>query len=47
MYLSKDIVREGNQILKNKSSKVSLPLSSEDLNCLKGLYEYVVISAID
>lgn len=47
MYLSKDIVKEGNQILKNISSKVSLPLSSDDLNCLKGLYEYVVISAID
>lgn len=47
MYLSKDIVKEGNQILKNISNKVSLPLSSDDLNCLKGLYEYVVISAID
>lgn len=47
MYLSKDIVKEGNQILRNKSAKVNLPLSSSDLNCLKGLYEYVVISSMD
>lgn len=47
MYLSKDIVKEGNQILKNVSTRVNLPLSSEDLECAKGLYEYVVISAID
>ena len=47
MYLSKDIVKEGNKILRNTSTKVNLPLSSEDLTCLKGLYEYVVISAID
>lgn len=47
MYLSKDIVKEGNQILRNTSVNVTLPLSSEDLNCLKGLYEYVVVSAVD
>ena len=47
MYLSKDIVKEGNQILKNVSSEVKLPLSDEDLNVLKGLHEYVVISQID
>jgi len=47
MYLSKDIVKEGNQILKNVSTRVNLPLSSEDLECAKGLYEYVVVSAID
>lgn len=47
MYLNKDIVKEGNQILKNKSAMVSMPLSSADLNCLKGLYEYVVISSVD
>lgn len=47
MYLSKDIVKEGNQILKNVSTRINLPLSSEDLECAKGLYEYVVISAID
>lgn len=47
MYLNKDIVKEGNQILRNISAKVSLPLSIADLNCLKGLYEYVVISSMD
>ena len=47
MYLNKDIIREGNQILRNTSEKVKLPLTSDDLNCLKGLYEYVVISSMD
>jgi len=47
MYLSKDIVKEGNQILKNISTRVNLPLSSDDLECAKGLYEYVIVSAID
>ena len=47
MYLEKDIVKEGNQILKKQSAKVSLPLSNADFNCLKGLYDYVVISSID
>lgn len=47
MYLSKDIVKEGNQILRNISTKVSLPLTSADFDCLKGLYEYVVISSMD
>ena len=47
MYLSKDIIKEGNQILREISSKVTLPLSMDDLNCAKQLYEYVVVSAID
>lgn len=47
MYLNKDIVKEGNQILRNQSAKVSLPLSNADFNCLKGLYEYVVVSSVD
>ncbi|MGM9969174.1 MAG: peptide deformylase [Anaeroplasma sp.] len=47
MYLSKDIVKEGNQILKNVSTKVSLPLSSDDEACIRGLYEYMIISGID
>ncbi len=47
MYLAKDIVKEGNQILKNVSSKVVLPLSSDDLACIKGLYEYMVVSQVD
>lgn len=47
MYLSKDIVKEGNQILRNTSTKVNTPLSSDDLECLKGLYEYMLISEND
>lgn len=47
MYLSKDIIMEGNPILRLKSTKVNLPLSSDDLNCAKGLYEYVIVSAVD
>lgn len=47
MYLSKDIIMEGNPILRLKSNKVNLPLSSDDLNCAKGLYEYVIVSAVD
>lgn len=47
MYLTKDIIKEGNQILRNISTRVNLPLSSEDLACAKGLYEYVIVSAID
>lgn len=47
MYLSKDIIKEGNQILRNVSSEVKLPLSLEDLSVLQSLHEYVVVSQID
>lgn len=47
MYLAKDIIKEGNQILKNVSTKVNFPLSSDDLACIKGLYEYMIISGVD
>ncbi len=47
MYLNKDICIEGNPILREKCKKVKLPLSQEDLDCLKNLYQYVVISEID
>ena len=47
MYLSKDIIKEGNKILKNVSTKVDIPLSKEDLECAKCLYEYMVVSGID
>ena len=47
MYLEKDIVKEGNQILKNVSAKVSLPLSSADLACARGLHEYMIVSEVD
>ena len=47
MYLAKDITKEGNPVLREKCQKVSLPLTKDDLNCIRGLFEYVVISAID
>ena len=47
MYLAKDIVKEGCQVLREKCDKVNLPLSSDDLNCIRGLYEYVIVSQID
>ena len=47
MYLEKDIVKEGNPLLRKTAEKVATPLSHEDLACLKGLYEYVVASSID
>ncbi len=46
-YLNKDIIKEGNPILRNISQKVAYPLNQDDLECLKGLYEYVVISSMD
>ena len=47
MFFSKDITKEGNPVLKQKCSNVTLPLSSADYEVLKGLYEYVIISAND
>lgn len=47
MFLNKDIVKEGNQILRNVSKEVQTPLSSSDLELLSGLHEYVVVSQID
>lgn len=47
MYLAKDITKEGNPVLREKCQKVSLPLTKDDLICIRGLFEYVVISAID
>ncbi len=44
MFLAKDITKEGNPVLREKCAKVKLPISSEDLEVLKGLYEYEVIS---
>lgn len=44
MYLSKDIVKEGSTLLKEKCTNVKMPLSSSDLEVLKGLNEYMVIS---
>lgn len=47
MFLNKDIVKEGNQILRNVSKEVQIPLLSSDLELLSGLHEYVVVSQID
>jgi peptide deformylase len=47
MYLEKDITKEGNPILRKICEEVKFPLSEEDLNVLKGLHEYEVISQID
>lgn len=47
MYLEKDIVKEGNEILKRISTNVNLPLSSDDLACARQLFEYVIVSAIE
>jgi len=47
MYLEKDITKEGNPVLRKVCEEVKLPLSEEDLNVLKGLHEYEVISQID
>jgi len=47
MYLEKDITKEGNPVLREKCQEVKLPISGEDLEVLKGLHEYEVISQID
>lgn len=47
MYLEKDIVKEGNELLNQKCEKVVFPLSSSDEACIRGLYEYMVVSAVD
>ena len=47
MYLEKDIVKEGTKSLYEVCQKVSTPLSSEDLACIRGLYEYMIVSAVD
>lgn len=36
MFLNKDIVKEGNQILRNVTKEVQIPLSSSDLELLSG-----------
>ena len=47
MYLSNDIVKEGVPSLNEKCQKVNIPLTSKDIECIRGLYEYMVVSAID
>lgn len=47
MYLMKDIVLEGTKSLNEKSLACAIPLTSEDLNVLTNLHEYVVASQIE
>ncbi len=47
MYLEKDIVKEGAQVLKDVAKKVPTPLSKDDLECAIGLFQYLVISEND
>ena len=47
MYLSDCIVKEGTASLYEKCKKVDIPLNSSDIECIRGLYEYMVISAVD
>ncbi len=44
MYLDKDIVKEGTPSLNEKCERVRLPLSSNDLEVAKNLFQYLVIS---
>ena len=47
MYFSNDIVKEGNEVLREIAKPVTLPINKEDLETLKNLHEYVVVSQID
>lgn len=47
MYLTKDIIKEGNQILRDKCVECSIPLNQDDLKVLEGLHEYVVVSQVE
>ena len=47
MYFDKDICKEGNPILRLKASEVKLPLTAKDIEVLKGLYQYLIISEVD
>lgn len=41
MYTMKDIIREGNPILKKKSTEVTIPLSNEDEQTIKDMIDYI------
>ena len=41
MILMKDIIREGNPLLREKSTEVNLPLSKEDEDILISMIEYI------
>ena len=44
MYLDKDIVKEGAPSLNEKCERVRLPLSKNDLEVAKNLFQYLIIS---
>ena len=47
MLLMKDIVQEGNPVLRKRAVNVDLPLSDEDFNTLKAMNEYILNSQDD
>ena len=47
MILMHDIIREGDERLKQKSKDVVTPVSEEDINLLKDMLEYVHNSVDD
>lgn len=44
MFLMKDIVRDGNKVLRQQAKKVNFPLSNEDKQLAKDLMEYLEVS---
>ena len=41
MLLYKDIVKDGNEVLRLKANDVLIPLSNEDKQTLKDMHEYL------
>ena len=44
MYLMKDIVRDGDPVLRQQAAKVTFPLSDEVKEATKNMMEYLVVS---
>lgn len=44
MYLMKDIVRDGDPVLRKRAAKVAFPLSDEDQALAKNMMEYLEVS---
>jgi peptide deformylase len=44
MYLMKDIVRDGDPVLRRQAEKVTFPLSEADIEASKNMMEYLIIS---
>ncbi|WP_056965964.1 peptide deformylase [Apilactobacillus ozensis] len=44
MFLMKDIVRDGNKVLRQQAKKVEFPLSDENKKLAKDLMEYLTVS---